>query len=373
MKKVEGSGRKKRIRSMFEDELFRKITDMGKPDGNPYSEKSVRTYTDNLFNFSKHFLGKAEVWSDLKWLNDTDNVIKIMNSAKTKQGYDLSVSTKTATYNSMVVSLLATGMIYADDDDNIVKIYSTIRDGLYQVSKMVNGNSTDNQFNTSIGKNQKAVMDDVKQKDILDMVNKMITSSFDEEGELINRKLYMIATMFKIHSEFPFRNDIADVKIVKPKTYEKIVKEGKDKEFNWLIFGGWKNFTFILNKFKTQNKYGTIIAKVEDKEVQYQLKRWILLGTPEEFDNTFLFTWDDGRPLSRNNISVLLTNESKKDIFLGKPVSTTLLAKIFNDVSDNYKLMNDEDKQKLVKQAGLRGHSLSTHFTIYKNTGIPQK
>ena len=51
-------------------------------------------------------------------------------------------------------------------------------------------------------------------------------------------------------------------------------------------------------------------------------------------------------------------------------VSTTLLAKIFNETPDNYKTMTDEEKATMSKMAGLRGHSLFTHFTLYRNTAL---
>ena len=366
MKKVAGSGRKKRVKGQYELDLIKSITDMGKPDGSLYSERSILTYTDNLFNFSKHFLGKAELWNNLKWLEDPKKVEIQMNTAKTHQGYLYSLSTKMAMYNAIVVSLKAKGYIYDDDDDNLVKIYTERRNKFGEEAKMISVNPTDNHHDTKVGDNQKQVLIDVKPKDILTMVDKMNSNSF-KDGELINRKLFMIATMFKIHSEFPFRNDIADVKVIYPKTYEKIVKEGNDKEFNWLIIS--KEYTFILNKFKTKNKYGQIIAKVEDKTVKSQLKKWIIHGLGDDIDNEYLFT-NEGKPLTRNHVSVLLSNESAKKEYLGMKVSTTLLAKIFNETPDNYKTMTDEEKATLSKMAGLRGHSVFTHFTVYRNTAL---
>ena len=379
MKKVAGSGRKKREKSLYELDLIKSITDMGKPDGTPYGERSVLTYTDNLYSFSKQFLGKAEVWNNLKWLEDTTKVETKMSVARTHQGYLYSLFTKMAMYNAIVVSLKAKGYVYDDKDEgNLVKIYTDRRNQFGEEAKMISVNPVDNHHDTKVGDNQKQVLLDIKPKDILTMVDKMNVNSF-KDGTLINRKLFMIATMFKIHSEFPFRNDVADVKVILPKTYEKIVKEGNDKEFNWLIIS--KEYTFILNKFKTQNKYKSIIAKVEDKSVKSQLKKWIAYGMPDDFDNQYLFT-NDGKPLTRNHISVLLSNESDKrtkkekdgsggtPIYVGMKVSTTLLAKIFNETPDNYKTMTDEEKATMSKMAGLRGHSLFTHFTLYRNTAL---
>lgn len=367
MKKVAGSGRKKRVKGQYELDLIKSITDMGKPDGSLYSERSILTYTDNMYNFSKQFLGKAELWNNLKWLEDPKKVEINMDTAKTHQGYLYSLSTKMAMYNAIVVSLKAKGYIYDDSDDNLVKIYTERRNKFGEEAKMISVSTGDNHHNTKVGDNQKQVLIDIKPKDILTMVDKMNDNSF-KDGELINRKLFMIATMFMIHSEFPFRNDVADVKVVIPKTYEKFVKEGSDKEFNWLIKSGLR-YTFILNKFKTKNKYGQIVAKVEDKRVKEQIKLWIVNAMPDDIDNKYLFT-NNGEPLTRNHVSVLLSNESAKKEYLGMKVSTTLLAKIFNETPDNYKTMTEEEKETLSKMAGLRGHSVFTHFTVYRNTAL---
>jgi hypothetical protein len=299
-------------------------------------------------------------------LEDPKKVEIHMDTAKTHQGYLYSLSTKMAMYNAIVVSLKSKGYIYDDDDDNLVKIYTERRNKFGEEAKIISVNPTDNHHDTNVGDNQKKVLMDIKPKDILTMVDEMNSNSF-KDGNLINRKLFMIATMFKIHSEFPFRNDVADVKVIYPKTYEKIVKEGNDKQFNWLIIG--KEYTFILNKFKTQNKYGTIVAKVEDKSVKSQLKKWIVNGLGDVIDNQYLFTNND-EPLTRNHVSVLLSNESAKKEYLGMKVSTTLLAKIFNETPDNYKTMTEGEKETLSKMAGLRGHSVFTHFTVYRNTSL---
>ena len=167
MKKVAGSGRKKREKSLYELDLIKSITDMGKPDGTPYGERSVLTYTDNLYSFSKQFLGKAEVWNNLKWLEDTTKVETKMSVARTHQGYLYSLFTKMAMYNAIVVSLKAKGYVYDDKDEgNLVKIYTERRNKFGEEAKMISVNPTDNHHDTNIGDNRKQVLIDVKPKDI---------------------------------------------------------------------------------------------------------------------------------------------------------------------------------------------------------------
>ena len=192
------------------------------------------------------------------------------------------------------------------------------------------------------------------------MIKDMVSNSY-KDGELVNRKLLMIATIIKLHTEFPWRNDLADVIYETEQNYQQQVKDGTDKNHNWLIKKG-KDYIFILNLFKTKRKYIKIIAPVEDVAVRKQLKIWLVMGEVEL--GSHLFTWDDKKPITRNNISVLLTNETKK--YVGLPISTTLLVKIFNDMPTNYKDLTQEDIAKHKKLAMLRGHDVLTRFTIYK-------
>ena len=363
MPKNAGSGRKARVKSAFELSLIEKITTNGRPNGQPYSEKSVSTYTNNLFNFSKQF---TETFDSLEFLDNYKHVLETLNTSTTAQGKLYSTSTKIAMLNAIIISLIASGQVYSDDTGNLIRNYSVVRDKLTEEIKMINVNPTDNHMDTSIGVNQSNVLNTVTQEDIFTMIETMNSKSY-AEGVIYNYKLFMIATMFMIHTEFPFRNDLADVRFTTPAKYKQEVKNGTDAQFNWLILESKKKLTFVMNQYKTKNKYGTIVAPVETKRVIDQLNNWIVSGrNPNGSD--YLFTWDAGRPLSRNNISVLLSTESNK--YVGSPVSTTLMAKIFNETPSDFKQMTPDEKTELLKKSYLRGHSPSTHFTIYRNTSL---
>ena len=364
MPKNAGSGRKARVKSAFELSLIEKITTNGRPNGQPYSEKSVSTYTNNLFNFSKQF---TETFSSLEFLDNYKKVLETLDTSTTAQGKLYSTSTKIAMMNAIIISLIASGQVYSDDPGNLIRNYSVVRDKLTEEIKMVQVNPTDNHEDTTIGINQSNVLNSITQDDIFKMIETMNSKSY-AEGVIYNYKLFMISTIFSIHTEFPFRNDLADVRFTTPVKYKQEVKNGTDKDFNWLILESKKKMTFIMNQYKTKNKYGKIVAPVQSKRVIDQLNNWIVSGrNPNGSD--YLFTWPDtGKQLSRNNISVLLSTESNK--YVGSPVSTTLMAKIFNETPSDFKKMTESEKVELLKKSYLRGHSPSTHFTIYKNTGI---
>jgi len=214
-------------------------------------------------------------------------------------------------------------------------------------------------FNTQTAKNQKAVLDGVSKQDVFDLINKLEQESFNEGGELINRKKLMIATILQIHTEFPFRNDLADMKVTTENEYKKLVETGEDKLFNWLVIWRQDGYKFVLNKFKTQRKYGMIVGEVENKKTISLLNLWLARAQQGEY----LFSKDEEAPLTRNNISVLLSTETKK--YMNHPISTTILAKVFNEAEGSYTEMTAEKLSKIKKQAYLRGHNVLTRITHY--------
>jgi len=358
MSKPVGSGRKKRVRSDYELQLESMLRDKKKLDGTPYSEQSITTFLNGIMKLGQNFLGKTEVMVNLNWLQEPNKIITFINESKNSNGFQYSLSSKLAFYQAIIICLTACGM----DDETIMKPYWTERDNI-NIARTAHYEDKKS-FDTSNGKNQADVLNGIRPDDILKMINNMVELSFNDKKEVKNRKLLMIATIIRIHTEFPWRNDLADVKLVYSKTYQQKVKDGVDKEFNWLIFEP-KQFTFIINRFKTAKKYNQIIAPVENPLVKEGLKKWLIHGMPEEVDDTHLFTWHDNQPITRNNISVLLSTETKK--FLKKPISTTLLCKIFDETKVNIEDMTTGDFEKLKKQSYLRGHDPKTRITIYRN------
>ncbi len=344
-------GRQKRERSSFELQLKKDILDKKRNDGTPYSEKSVETFVNNINKISSQFLAPAEVMVDLKWLEDGPKVIKWLDTTNTRQGYPYSIQSKLSIYQSIIVGMNTLGYT-----EQYLSPYWKARDQLKSVKDKAIADK--DSFNTVTANNQKAVLDGITKKDIFDLINKLTTDSLDDDGLLIIRKNLMLATMLQIHTEFPFRNDLADVKVITKNDYKKLVETGDDKLFNWLVRDK-NSFQFVLNKFKTQKKYGMIVGDVTDKDTILQLRLWLAKGQQGEY----LFSKDGDVQLTRNNISVLLSTETKK--YLNLPLSTTILAKVFNSGNCCYTELTQEKIEKMKSQAYLRGHSMSTHITHY--------
>lgn len=345
-------GRQKRTRSEFEIQLKKDILSKKRNDGTPYSEKSVDTFINNIVKISPHFLEKSEVMVNLKWLEDHKKVIDWLNTALTRNGYPYSIQSKLSIYQSIIVGMNTIG--YGEDK---LSPYWKVRDALRGQKDVAVANKES--FDTQTAKNQKAVLDGVSKEDIFELISKLEIEAFNDEFDLINRKKLMIATILAIHTEFPFRNDLADMKVISQDNYEDLVETGDDKLFNWLVIVRKDDYKFVLNKFKTQRKYGMIVGEVENDTTKTTLGLWLNNGQKGEY----LFTKDEDQPLTRNNISVLLSVETKK--YFKLPLSTTILAKVFNEAEGSYTDMTAEKIAKMNKQAYLRGHSPMTHITHY--------
>ena len=345
-------GRQKRTRSEFEIQLKKDILSKKRNDGTPYSEKSVDTFINNIVKISPHFLEKSEVMVNLKWLEDHKKVIDWLNTALTRNGYPYSIQSKLSIYQSIIVGMNTIG--YGEDK---LSPYWKERDTLRGQKDVAVANKES--FDTQTAKNQKAVLDGVSKEDIFELISKLEIEAFNDEFDLINRKKLMIATILAIHTEFPFRNDLADMKVISEDNYKKLVETGDDKLFNWLIVVKKDEYRFVLNKFKTQRKYGMIVGEVENDTTKNTLGLWLINGQKGEY----LFTKDEDQPLTRNNISVLLSTETKKYVKL--PLSTTILAKVFNDADGSYTEMTPERIAKIKKQSYLRGHNPLTRIIYY--------
>jgi len=371
-RRVKTGGRQKRVRSDYELQLHKNITEHKRIDGPPYSPKTVDIYVNNIEKLSRNFLGKDETMSDLKWLEQGKNVITFLDTTTTNQGNKYSLETKLSKIASLVIGLQSEGYGVSEDDPILKPYYDKMKSlrphrSLAGSQKYTSGTTTSN--------NQIKVLKSVKEQDIFNMVDKMNEEAFKGK-ELVNRKLFMIATIIAVHSELPFRNDLADVKIIGKKKYEDKVKSGENKGFNWLILdkkkGRYYGFQFVLNEFKTKTRYGMIIGDVETPLVKEQLHRWIKFGHfGDEVEDTYLFSNEEGRALTRNNISVLLTNETKKYTG-GSPISTTLLAKIFNDTPQDYKKITHADVLKMENKSYLRGHTPMERIFHYSKNDTQQ-
>ena len=145
----------------------------------------------------------------------------------------------------------------------------------------------------------------------------------------------------------PLRNDLASMKIITKRAFNKIPAEEKSKN-NYLLMG--KNqLSFVLNNYKTAGKYGEKILPLP-KPVERKMRSYMkLMDLPRTNDILFDF--------NSNSMTQLLIRTSEK--YIKKRIGTTMLRKIY--LSDKF---SDTKKEK-EKDANIMGHSKEVGELVY--------
>lgn len=76
---------------------------------------------------------------------------------------------------------------------------------------------------------------------------------------------YLLAVLY---SNFTIRDDFSEMRIVST------MNEAKNKDYNFFVLN--KNMTFVINRFKTDNKYSKLVYKVEIPELKTLLAKHII-------------------------------------------------------------------------------------------------
>lgn len=161
------------------------------------------------------------------------------------------------------------------------------------------------------------------------------------------KNLLSAYTLFVSYMSMPLRNDLASMKIITKRGFNKIPSEEKSKN-NYLLMG--KNqLSFVLNNYKTAGKYGEKILPLP-KPVERKMRSYMkLMDLPRTNDILFDF--------NSNSMTQLLIRTSEK--YIKKRIGTTMLRKIY--LSDKF---SDTKKEK-EKDANIMGHSKEMGELVY--------
>jgi hypothetical protein len=296
------------------------------------SEKTIKMYISNINKLYK-LLGNEEEMEDLDWLTDVEKITDILS--------DKHFTTLRNYLNSIIVSLQVT-----EYPQELIKEYQSIRD----------------EFNDKYIKENSTGVISAKQEEnfaSMDEINGVIKEMKEEiDSKKLFRKdispkekaLVQMYVIINILTQYPFRNDLAGMKLIKKKAFNNLSMDEKKKN-NYLLQDK-NDFYFILNEYKTQAKYGEKKIKVEKNNLPSLLRKYIPL-----LDSEYLFVSSTGKPFSRNALTQILSKTFEK--YLGKKISTTLLRKIY--MSSKYQ----GTKEEMEKDAEILGHDVGTGQLVY--------
>jgi hypothetical protein len=326
----------------MEQILREKILEFGeKRSRGQYKDSTIKMYISNCRNFQNLVEGEKE-WNDLDWARDSkDTLTKLFNYA-----YEMKISSSTHRnyINSLIACLQAMGY-----PSEVTKPYENKRDSL-TAEYTKKGNLTDN---------QDKIMSEVSKQDIVDFLDMDAL-----EKSKLNQMELQLYTVIAIHTQYPFRNELADMKVIRKLTFDKLSPEEK-KANNWYVLkNGWKVADFYITKYKTADIYGLkafeVVAPFRAHIHRiYKLRK---INLPKA-NNTHLLQWNNGSPLDRNQLSKKLAAFTTQH--LGHPISTTLLAKYFGVAAKDPMNPTTEELELMKKQADIRGHSLMTKLLHY--------
>lgn len=307
-------------------------SDRGLP---PYADKTINKYLADIRKLA------PEDYEDMFWANDTEMVAKKLSKYKytTQRNY----------YNSLLVGLYASGMVKGE---GVAAIYEAKRDLLNAEYDKVKGQNTPS---------QNLVLNKIKPADLDRMLQEM-------SKDLGTRQTHMAYVLFHIYKYYQFRNDVAGMQIFINDIFEEI-EEQERSENNYIVLGRPKDsMSFILNNYKTSAKYGEKSIEIEHPELRAVLRNWIKVKVSGDWDKirnkvVYLFDWGTGNPLTRNDISHILSQYSLK--YTGHSISTTLLRKIYGNIPVDVNEASDEEIKEVIKQANASGHSVQTKGAVY--------
>ena len=259
----------------------------------------------------------------------------MLNSVQDKLK-DLKLTTKKNRYTAILVLLRAVGK-----QDKLIEEYRKILDELTsQYFKEISLNKkTDNQEKNWISlKELKKIMnsyaEEVKGRDLKNK-NKL------NPKEKVLLQNYLLSALYLLIP--PKRLDY-NVKIVKKKD------EIKDDD-NYLLNESKNNKTFIIQDYKTSNKYGTQ-EFIVPKKLNNIINLWLKFN-----DSGFLLVNNRGGRLSSNGLGKMIAKVFKPT---GKQITLNLLRKI--TISE---LVDHEAIKKNKKLAEQMGHSVNVQQSVY--------
>ena len=316
----------------------------------PYSPATINTYIKNICNLHCMCDSKHE-FNSLEFLRNKQHVLHSLKDkgTQTKRNYiNSAIIALKASMNANPVSPASAWM------QPLIVHYENVRDILYHEYMLEKEN---NKGKTSA---QTEVFAKVKKEDIDNLCNTIVSTDDYEE--------YQSNKILNLYKCFPLRNELADVKCITIREYNKSYRDNNKENFLVIRKGG-SHFTLVFNTYKTSKKLGKKSIDIKDKRIVDMVFTWLsqVRNIPLKDINMVPFLcWKNGNPLSRNELAMKLRTYTNKH--LGCNISSTLLAKYYSPEIMDLKNPSIDEIKKVVTFADQRGHSVATHLAHYNQS-----
>jgi len=266
-------------------------------------ENSVKQYLRCL-NALKKSIGQTEEDEMCECLTDFDKVMKYINSLE-------KMTTRKNKLTAVVVALDS-----CEVDKNIVDKY---KDALKK---------TNDEYNLFLNKQVKTETQKknwIEYPELVKVANDLLNmvKAFKNKDNLSKMEYDVLlkCVLLQTHLEFPLRNDLSEVKIIKQVDYNKL--KDKTKENYLVIQNKPLKMTFYFNHFKNHKSLGSLTMPVPKKLVNL----YKIYFKHNKSDNFLTSIQDRQSPITSNRQTKLF-NDLFKQYYPDKSISSSLIRHI---------------------------------------------
>lgn len=301
---------------------------------------SIKTYLVSLKYIAKNCSENPENFPENpNFLNDTTNVIHCIK--------DQPITTRKNRLTAIVVYLKSF------QDDKYLKLIDTYAKAMESDADKYKTIINKQEFSDKQKKNL-ITMDEFK--DVIDkMFDDIKREKLYKKNELDNKEYNQLQNyiVLRLYLEYPFRNNFSDTKIIS-------TKKEDDGNYNYMLVRD-NSVYFILNKYKTDKKYGKKIYKLPA-----DLSSLIRLLLKHNTSGYLLTKYNRKDSLSPNDLTKLLNRIFYK--YTGKKIGSSLLRHIrISDERKNDPTIKElEEKNKRIEDLFQHNNSMNNEYRKIK-------
>ena len=302
----------------------------------PAAGHTIYQHKNNITKIHQAITGKAPtLFGEMTWMDEKspEEIFQVIKGLKGRKDETIGVATQRSYLSSVLVACRCIDFANGQDTPMWSGIYKLMNENMGEVIE----------HRIKLKEETKELMPDFDK--LMEDTNKYLKEPLGDKEMKI---------LLSIYTQFPVRLEIADLVLIKGiYDYNKLKKSTDKMTGNYLVISSRNNTSFLsMSNYKTADKYGTRILKIEDRYLLSLIREL----AQERSTMTRLFPG-----LSRNNLSKKITEFYNK---LGyKKISPTLLAKMIDTRA--YESIPEEWRDKMKNLAEFRAHSLDTQAKFY--------